>query len=495
MFLVCALLAAPAQDLAALEKALATGSDKERRAAVQELAAQGSAEAWRLLLSALDDPEPRVADEAELQLGRVRIPEFESELFGKEALGARDEWVRLRVAEALGRLEWDVSAEELARALGAREPALRRTLCASTEALADARHLAGPAPEVADLRARVAKAAERDKDARTRAAALCALAALDGELEPEVLAPWLAHELPELRAAALLCSGRLGPVERLQTARTALADAALSVRTCAVEELARLATKPALAALVDALEKEPSERLRWTIVEALRGLSGLAYRLDPRPWRAWVEGLPPEWTPAAGGGSGAGPGRAPDGGERESASFAGLPLRSQRVAFLIDFSGSMWQERGGRTRKEVVDGELRRALEALPPETEFNVIPYTDSPLPWRKGLVPASPKNVASALADFERNHARGKGNFWDAALLALEDPRVDTLVVLTDGAPTGGRRWNLELMRHLFAAENRFRRVALSAVLVDCPKGLEKHWAAMCAASHGSWLETDLR
>jgi len=53
---------------------------------------------------------------------------------------------------------------------------------------------------------------------------------------------------------------------------------------------------------------------------------------------------------------------------------------------------------------------------------------------------VPASKRNVRAALKFFEDCHERGRGNFYDAALLALSDPEVDTLVVLTDGEPTGG-------------------------------------------------------
>ena len=48
----------------------------------------------------------------------------------------------------------------------------------------------------------------------------------------------------------------------------------------------------------------------------------------------------------------------------------------------------------------------------------FNLIPYTAEPLPWRDALVPNTPARVAEALRWFERCRARGKGNFFGAAV-----------------------------------------------------------------------------
>jgi len=76
----------------------------------------------------------------------------------------------------------------------------------------------------------------------------------------------------------------------------------------------------------------------------------------------------------------------------------------------------------------------------------------------------------------------------------LALADPDVDTILVLTDGAPTGGRRWHIDLMTQRFLEQNRFRRVVLDAVLVDASKFLRDKWAGWCAATGGRMLALDL-
>ena len=87
-----------------------------------------------------------------------------------------------------------------------------------------------------------------------------------------------------------------------------------------------------------------------------------------------------------------------------------------------------------------------------------------------------------------------RGSGNVFDAALWALQDPRVDTLLVFTDGAPTGGRHWNLELMVPLLEQAARWRHVAFDAVLVDTPPGLARRWEELSRRTGGLARRVDL-
>ena len=85
--------------------------------------------------------------------------------------------------------------------------------------------------------------------------------------------------------------------------------------------------------------------------------------------------------------------------------------------------------------------------------------------------------------------------GDFWGALEVALADPEADTLVVLTDGAPSGGRRWNLGLMKQLFAERNRFRRLEVDAVLADASGRLKRDWEELCGSSGGRTVEYSLR
>ena len=214
----------------------------------------------------------------------------------------------------------------------------------------------------------------------------------------------------------------------------------------------------------------------------------MKYRFDPRSWHRWLEQQDQAWRPLAV--------RPRVTAEASRArGLSSFPVHSGRVAFLFDFSGSMWTEDAeGRTPKDVIEVELRRALEALPEDTRFNLIPFTYAPLPWRPALVPATSRNIQGALKFFGGCNARGRGNFYDAALLALADPEVDTLVVLTDGVPTGGTHNLLDLVVPLLLHQNRLRGVTIEALLVGAPPGVRRRWEELARATGGSAVPVQL-
>ncbi|HEV8113387.1 MAG TPA: HEAT repeat domain-containing protein [Planctomycetota bacterium] len=488
--LLLALAASGDHDLADLEQELRAPKPETRRAAVQKLAALHERRAWDLVVGVLSDSDSMVADEAEVLLGASDDPKLARDLFGGAGLRARDAWVRLRAAEVLGRMPVELDAELFARALAsvdANETDLRRMLLWSIERSARAKRLAGDRAKA--WRSAEAIATSR-ADVELRCAALQAIATLDPiAAHPAVVEALSAREAP-LRVAGLLASAESTEQECLTVSGRALEDAEPRVRVQAIENLEKLGSRAAILALVHQMEIETRERLRYGILAWLRARSGLDVGFDAAAWRGWAEKV--DGRLATGGG--AGDRLPPVGGTK--ASFAGMSLISDRVCFLVDFSGSTWQTKvGDRTRKEILDEKLRAALEALPAGTRFNVIPYTNDPIPWEKRLVASDKGSVKRALDFFERCHQSGRGNFYDAALLAIEDPDVDTLVVLTDGVPTGGHRWNLELMIELLVERNRYRKVAFDSVLVDAPKSKQKLWADLARRTGGRSTTTDLK
>lgn len=282
-------------------------------------------------------------------------------------------------------------------------------------------------------------------------------------------------------ACAELCGA-----DDLALAGALAADGDRLVRLRAYEALARRRDAAGARALAAALGDEAETRLAWRLVELLQDLSGRKEGRNARGWQAWAAGLADDWTPGAAPGA-----RAYD---ERTVAFVGLPLLSTRLAFVIDLSGSMWAEREGGTRKQRTDVELRRALEGLGEEARFNLVPFTREPVLWQKQLTAADPRAVKKALEWFEGRRDQGPGNYWDAMLAALEDPDVDTLVVLGDGAPSGGTRWNLELLAPLFGHENRFRGVCVDVLLVDAKGRLRRWWEQLAAASGGRALTVEL-
>src|SRR5262249_4393301 len=215
---------------------------------------------------ALADPESMVADEAEVALGGVADPKFARDLLGPAGLRARDPWVRLRVAEAIGRVRLPFDGADLARALlscDAKEVELRRMLLRSVERLARASRVEG-------ARARIAHEVETILDSRAdpelRGAALQALAAVDLlEAQPRI-ADRSTDRDGALRCAALLAASRLTEAECQSYSERGLEDGEPRVRAQAIENLERLASRPAILALVHQMEVEKRERLRFGIL-------------------------------------------------------------------------------------------------------------------------------------------------------------------------------------------------------------------------------------
>ncbi len=476
-------------DLDALAKELKDPSEKTRREAVQALEKDGSKGAFELILGVLADPAPMVADEAQLALGKLSDPGLLKELAGKKGLGSGSDLVQRRAAEVFGRLPGTVDGGAVARQLTDKDAEVRRMLAWSLERCAR-RNALDKKTEPFVLSA-LSDALKREKDALARAAELVAL----GELQTLDAKDLVGDPAPEVACAGLQWIGEHAEAGIYDVCALLRFTAPVPVRNEIVLQLAARRSRRGVALLVDMLQKESNTRLAWTIAGELTALTGVRNERNAQAWADWLAKQPQDWTPPA----------APASGERKklepgpdtgTAVFVGMPVLSDRVAILIDLSGSIYEKRGdGKTRKEVLEGELERTLKGFAKSVRFNLIPYTKDPLPMGKALVEATPANVEKALAWFRGLKDSGKGNVWDAFTLALADPEVDTLLLFSDGAPTGGQHWNLELMQTLFAERNRFRHVVLDAVIVDAKKPIQAHWKAMCEASGGRMLPVEMK
>lgn len=479
---------ATAAVLAELLDELRAPRPESRKSAVRKLAELGTREAYAAVLSALADADGLVADEAQLRAADARDPRLVADLLGPTGLRSREAGVSARAAEALGRLPDPLDARTLARALAlslaGADAETARMLAWSAERLGAARRLAGDVEALA--RALEDFAAGRAAP-EARGAALLALRYVDtAAAEARTLEAASARE-PALRCAAALAARDWSEMAATRLGVQLAGDEDAGVRAGAIELLARTTGRDAALALVDRLEREPRERLRWRIVSHLRALSGADHGFDAEAWRTWArqrEGSVSTGPERAGGPVG-----------DTGVALAGLSLVSDRAAFLIDLSGSMWGSKvAGKTRKEIVDGQLAKALLALPRTAHFNVIPYTSEPFPWEPKLVPAESGQVLRAIKAFERCNRSGRGNVWSAIEVALADPTVDAVVVLTDGVPTGGPHGDFGLMVALLLERNRFRNVAFDSILVDAPRGRIAAWADLAAQSGGRSTTAEL-
>lgn len=481
-----------------LQEDVADEDGRKRRTAVRRLSELDTPAAWELVVERFVDEDPQVADEAQLRLAALDDDElWEDLVFGRAGSGHKDPLVRRRVAEALGRANAPLDAKRVADLLKDKDPAVQRLAAWSVERLADAD---GPGFARFDEAARgelveaLVRHARKAKDGAAAGAALLAAQRVESRVDEnasvsracaiDLAADW--DDGGPAAVGGLLALGRTADEALFVTLTEAGASDVRPARLAAVTALGEARSLAGVRGLVAVLEAEPKGDAARRTVAFLQQLSGQRHRTDPRPWRDWVDGLGDDWVPANAGADGL------DGDDGTVTQLKGLPIRSERLALLIDMSGSMWQKRDdGRATKELVDVEVRRCLEALPESARFNLIPYATEPDPYDDELVKVSSKKVAKALEWFEDNDLRGKGNVWDAIDVALLDPDVDTLVIMGDGAPSGGPHWNLELMVPMLLERNRFRQVTFDVLLSEAPGNLVRYWEELAGATDGTCLE----
>ena len=196
--------------------------------------------------------------------------------------------------------------------------------------------------------------------------------------------------------------------------------------------------------------------------------------------------------------------------------FYGMPIKSDRVLFIIDVSHSMkevtqnhnpadkWKAppvtTGGDAPPppppppEILSGpkikvakhELKKALLQLPPDTTFNIIAFSNAAVSWQPKMVKADKAHKDAALKWVRALKARSVTYIDGALRLAFKiggmvdvgqsypEITIDTIVVLSDGAPTDNSNKNPKLMdteiilKHV-QEWNKDKRVKIHCIGVD--------------------------
>ncbi len=156
----------------------------------------------------------------------------------------------------------------------------------------------------------------------------------------------------------------------------------------------------------------------------------------------------------------------------DAPEFFGVKIVSDKVAFVIDISGSMvqfdpgggggsWESRQRITRTKY---QLAKAIQELSKGSYFNVIAFNEEIDLFQKQLVPANSGQKKKALG-FVNNLIADRGTDTGLALeAAFQDPRVDTIVLLSDGSPhtpAGKPEVLMPLVEQQLTDLNRLRKV----------------------------------
>jgi uncharacterized protein YegL len=307
---------------------------------------------------------------------------------------------------------------------------------------------------------------------RAVAARLAALSADEAESKPVLLESLEKEKDPRVRVAAL---------EALETAPGSGWHGLVAARVEDVDwgaqvVAARVAGKrkvgKAIPGLIRALVKAPP-RVAEEIGNALREITGQSIEPYADAWAKWWEAHRSEWGE--------------DGRplqpivaqpRKEDLHYYGIKIKSDKVLFIIDTSGSMKEEKRapqpptappkgpttGEPEKpkepppgkfsgpkiEIAKQELKRAIKALPKEALFDIISFNHTVQQWQPKMVPATDANKELAYAWVRDMPATGS-TYIDGALQmafkmagmgsydrAYPNVAVDTIFLLSDGAPT---------------------------------------------------------
>ena len=221
------------------------------------------------------------------------------------------------------------------------------------------------------------------------ARALRALAATKGAAVRPLLLEAVLHPDARVRlvAADILPYADPFTPEIEAAVRGLLADENATIRQVTAMR-AGAARRAGLAASLIPLLADPRVRTRHVAAVALETATGQKLGHDPKAWAAWLAKQDP--------------GKVDD---LTFPTYHGVSVQTDRVVFLVDASSSMaWPWRKAPHRIDVARAELAAVLRKLSPEIQFNVLVYANKSTWFRKAESPATPENVAAALAWAEK-------------------------------------------------------------------------------------------
>ena len=288
-------------------------------------------------------------------------------------------------------------------------------------------------------------------------------------------------------------------------------DRSERVRLAAVHALASLHRVEGIAAIVKRMPQEEGRTLA-EMARSLESLTGETFGAHADVWQRWYESRGATFSPADL------PPRDEDGhirreradSEDSGGFFYGIPQVSRKIIYVIDVSGSMKNEVGGRTRLEGCKEELSRAISQLDRRAVFNVILFNHDVTVWKPamqeaGLLGKEGSAREEARAFYGPVGPESSTNIYDALRSAFDltgvddrkrnaELKADTIYLLTDGSPTTPDGQMDDTNKILEAARkwNDLGRVTIHCIAIG--KDLNATFLRALAAEHnGEFIQLD--
>lgn len=283
-----------------------------------------------------------------------------------------------------------------------------------------------------------------------------------------------------VRLGATEALGRLPTQDALRLLHRLLRDDETEVRLAALEQVARQRQLASVPRLIDALG-EPRALVTHEIARALRLITGQDHGVSKQRWQAWFDaegaGLQLPTAEEVLALERARVARKNPTGKYRTASFYGLKIESTKVCFVLDTSGSMADPAGGRgtsstsggdTRLGVAKKELKNSLNQLLDGVQFNIVTFASDVSAYEKHLIELNARSRVKALKRIERWSAIGGTAIYDGLVVALRDPEVEAIYLMTDGDPTEGKVVDEDEIRARIAEMTRYREIKIHGVAI---------------------------
>lgn len=280
-----------------------------------------------------------------------------------------------------------------------------------------------------------------------------------------------------------LLPGSLDPASHRSLRVAAWASA---LRGSVVEAVPSLIT-----GLTRASEDAPS-RHPADLAAALRHLTGQQFGTQPERWSSWWSERGAAWLAEVDPNQLAAPSKDEAEAEDTVARVFGIPVDSHRVAFVLDGSGSMLDELSDGLRgADAAAEELEAFLDRLPDDAWMQLhLIVRDRQSPFDEA-VKASKKNRKQAI-EFVRRFEFGPASaMFDVLVEAQLDPRIDTIVFVSDGGGSWGSYAFSEHMLDLLAWQHERTGVRIHAICVGQDRNKARFMERLAAATSGRMVQ----
>lgn len=423
-------------------------------AAIEALGRADSRAAAEILVGAYEAPKRGRAlgpllDQRNGEIARalrgLRDDEAWSFLIDQVLLGEKQpDGLRAVAAEALGYARIPDAGDKLLQALRRSGPELAT---AAVTSLGRLRVQEAVEPVVAQID-------RRRTDSDFVRAAVETLGRLDPTPALEILLILSNSNDTAIRTLTVRALAKIDHPQALARVVGAVDDPAWQVRRSAFRAMRGRPSVPLIDALVARLPKEEGALLP-DLLRLLIAFTGQDYGPDPVKWSEFWNFERENYVARTDEGDGKKGGthtyvKKADADAVDSPTYFGVEIISKQVAFIVDTSGSMSArvrvpgESGQTTestRIELAKTELIGAIEKLRPGTRFNIIKFGSTFSAMSDKLLRLSKKSQRDAIRFAQGLGAAGGTNIYDSLEFVLEAGDVDTIFLLSDGAPSAGR------------------------------------------------------